>query len=62
MERLPFIPRTDIGEAAAVVLTTPGHEYKTYAIAADTAYSFEEIAGMYYQILPVKRLSILNLI
>jgi NAD(P)H dehydrogenase (quinone) len=44
--KVPFIPRTDIGEAAAVVLTTPGHEYKTYAIAASTAYSFEEIAGL----------------
>jgi len=44
--KVPFIPRTDIGEAAAVVLTTPGHEYKTYAITGNNAYSFEEIAGM----------------
>jgi NAD(P)H dehydrogenase (quinone) len=44
--KVPFIPRTDIGEAAAVVLTTPGHDYKTYAITGNTAYSFEEIAGM----------------
>jgi NAD(P)H dehydrogenase (quinone) len=43
--KVPFIPRTDIGEAAAVVLTTPGHEYKTYAITGNNAYSFEEIAG-----------------
>lgn len=35
-----------MGEAAAVVLTTSGHEHKTYAITADTAYSFEEIADM----------------
>ncbi|MGF7042672.1 SDR family oxidoreductase [Mucilaginibacter lappiensis] len=43
--KVPFVPRTDIGEAAAVVLTTPGHENKTYAITANTAYSFEDIAG-----------------
>jgi NAD(P)H dehydrogenase (quinone) len=43
--KVPFIPRTDIGEAAAVVLTTPGHEYKTYVITGNNAYSFEEIAG-----------------
>jgi NAD(P)H dehydrogenase (quinone) len=44
--KLPWVPRAEMGEAAAVVLTTPGHEHKTYAITADTAYSFEEIAGM----------------
>jgi NAD(P)H dehydrogenase (quinone) len=43
--KVPFVPRTDIGEAAAVVLTTPGHENKTYAITANAAYSFEDIAG-----------------
>jgi NAD(P)H dehydrogenase (quinone) len=43
--KVPFVPRTDIGEAAAVVLTTPGHEYKTYAITGKDAYSFEDIAG-----------------
>jgi NAD(P)H dehydrogenase (quinone) len=44
--KLPWVPRAEMGEAAAVVLTTPGHEHKTYAITADTAYSFEEIADM----------------
>jgi len=44
--KLPWVPRAEMGEAAAVVLTTSGHEHKTYAITADTAYSFEEIAGM----------------
>jgi NAD(P)H dehydrogenase (quinone) len=43
--KVPFVPRTDIAEAAAVVLTTPGHENKTYAITANTAYSFEDIAA-----------------
>ena len=44
--KLPWLPRTEMGEAAAAVLTSPGHEYKTYAITADTAYSFAEIAEM----------------
>jgi NAD(P)H dehydrogenase (quinone) len=44
--KVPFVSRTDIGEAAAVVLTTPGHEYKTYTITANTAHSFEDVAGM----------------
>jgi len=48
--KVPFIPRTDIGEAAAVVLTTPGHEYKTYAITGNDAYSFEDIAGFLTEI------------
>lgn len=43
--KVPFVPRTDIGEAAAVVLTTSGHENKTYAITGNDAYSFEDIAG-----------------
>jgi NAD(P)H dehydrogenase (quinone) len=44
--KLPWAPRAEMGEAAAVVLTTPGHEDKNYAITADTAYSLGEIAGM----------------
>lgn len=44
--KTPFVPRTEMGEAAAVVLTTAGHEHKEYAITANTAYSFSEIAGM----------------
>jgi NAD(P)H dehydrogenase (quinone) len=44
--KTPFVPRTEMAEAAAVVLTTPGHENKEYAIAAETAYSFEDIAGL----------------
>ena len=48
--KVPFIPRTDIGEAAAVVLTTPGHENKTYAITGNNAYSFEDIAGFLTEI------------
>jgi NAD(P)H dehydrogenase (quinone) len=44
--KTPFLPRTEMAEAAAIVLTTAGHENKEYAIAAETAYSFEEIAGL----------------
>jgi NAD(P)H dehydrogenase (quinone) len=52
--KVPFIPRTDIGEAAAVVLTTPGHENKTYAITGNNAYSFEDIAGFLTEIMGKK--------
>ncbi|MBB6127145.1 SDR family oxidoreductase [Mucilaginibacter lappiensis] len=48
--RTPFVARTEMAEAAAVVLTTPGHENKEYAIAADITYSFEDIAGMISEI------------
>lgn len=44
--KVPFVPRTDIGEAAAAVLTSPNHENKTYAIANNFAYSFEDIAAL----------------
>jgi NAD(P)H dehydrogenase (quinone) len=36
----PFLPITEMAEANAVVLTTPGHENKEYTIAAETAFSF----------------------
>ncbi|RFS20019.1 SDR family NAD(P)-dependent oxidoreductase [Chitinophaga silvatica] len=42
--KVPFVPRAEMAEAAAVVLTTSGHENKEYAISAKTAYSFGEIA------------------
>lgn len=44
--KLPWAARAEMGEAAAVVLTTRGHEGKNYAITANTAYSFDEIAEM----------------
>lgn len=40
----PFVSRKEMGEAAAVVLSTTGHENKEYAITGNTAYSFSEIA------------------
>ena len=48
--KAPFVARAEMAEAAAVVLTTEGHENKEYAITADTAYSFTEIAAMITEI------------
>jgi NAD(P)H dehydrogenase (quinone) len=44
--KTPFLPITEMAEANAVVLTTPGHENKEYVIAAETAFSFAEIADL----------------
>ena len=48
--KTPFVARAEMAEAAAVVLTTEGHENKSYAITAATAYSFTEIAAMLTEI------------
>ncbi len=37
--------REDFAEAAAVVLTTSGHENKIYELAGDTAYTLSELAA-----------------
>jgi NAD(P)H dehydrogenase (quinone) len=37
--------RTDYAEAAAVVLTTPGHLGQSYELSGDTAWSYEEFAA-----------------
>ncbi|MEO8254642.1 MAG: SDR family oxidoreductase [Flavobacterium sp.] len=44
--KTPFLPITEMAEANAVVLTTPGHENKEYIIAGETAFSFGEIATL----------------
>jgi NAD(P)H dehydrogenase (quinone) len=44
--KIPFLPIKEMAEALAVVLTTPGHEDKEYVLAADTAFSFAEIADL----------------
>ncbi|SFE85004.1 NmrA family NAD(P)-binding protein [Spirosoma endophyticum] len=44
--KTPFLPLAEMAEALAVVLTTPGHENKEYVIAAETAFSFAEIADL----------------
>jgi len=50
MGKVPFLPITEMAEALAVVLTNPGHENKEYVIAAETAFSFAEIAGIIAEI------------
>lgn len=42
--KVAFASRFDLGEAAANILATSGHENKTYYLAASTAYSFQDIA------------------
>ncbi len=49
--RIPFLPITEMAEAIAVILTTPGHENKEYVIAAENAFSFAEIADLLSDIL-----------
>ncbi|HCX57867.1 MAG TPA: NAD(P)-dependent oxidoreductase, partial [Sphingobacterium sp.] len=44
--KTPFLPISEMAEANAVVLTTPGHENKEYIIASETAFSFAEIADL----------------
>ena len=48
--KVPFLPITEMAEALTVVLTTPGHEYKEYVIAAENAFSFAEIADLISEI------------
>jgi NAD(P)H dehydrogenase (quinone) len=49
--KVPFLPITEMAEAIAVVLATPGHENKEYVITADAAFSFAEIADLISDIL-----------
>ncbi|WP_406825566.1 SDR family oxidoreductase [Pedobacter sp. KACC 23697] len=44
--KTPFLPIAEMAEAIAVILTTPCHENKEYVIAAETAFSFAEIADL----------------
>jgi len=43
--RLAMIDARDIGEAAARVLTTPGHENRTYTLTGPAAVSMAEVAA-----------------
>ncbi|MBP2369694.1 SDR family oxidoreductase [Pseudonocardia parietis] len=49
--RMATAPRKDFAEAAAVVLSTPGHENKAYELSGDTAWSFDELAATAAQVL-----------
>lgn len=42
--RISSAARADYAEAAAVVLTSPGHAGKTYELAGDNAYTLTELA------------------
>ena len=43
--RVSAATRADLAEAAAVVLTTPGHEGKTYELGGDEAFTMAEFAA-----------------
>jgi NAD(P)H dehydrogenase (quinone) len=42
--RVPYSLRTEMAEAFANVLSTPGHENKTYEISNGESYSYQDIA------------------
>ncbi|WP_448071302.1 SDR family oxidoreductase [Georgenia yuyongxinii] len=49
--RLATAARRDYAEAAAVVLTTPGHEGEAYELSGDTAWSYTDFAATAQQVL-----------
>lgn len=49
--RLATAARRDTAEAAAVVLTTPGHEGAAYELSGDTAWNYTEFAETAQQVL-----------
>jgi NAD(P)H dehydrogenase (quinone) len=44
--RFASAPRADFAEAAAVVLTTDGHDGAVYELSGDTAWDFDELASV----------------
>jgi NAD(P)H dehydrogenase (quinone) len=49
--RIATAPRRELAEAAAVVLSTPGHEGRAYELSGDVAWSFEEFAATAQELL-----------
>lgn len=49
--RVASAPRADFAEAAAVVLATDGHEGATYELSGDTAWTFDELAATFAEVL-----------
>lgn len=45
--RVASAPRSDFAEAAAVVLTTDGHEGVAYELSGDVAWDFDELAAAF---------------
>lgn len=43
--RIASASRADYADAAVAVLTTPGHEGKTYELAGDSAYTLAGLAA-----------------
>src|SRR5262249_27450479 len=43
--KLPIIDARDVGETAARVLTSPGHENRIYTLTGPRAWSFHEVAA-----------------
>lgn len=46
MGKAAYISRNDLATAGATIITTEGHENKTYEFGGATAYSFQDIADM----------------
>ncbi|MCC9145166.1 MULTISPECIES: SDR family oxidoreductase [unclassified Arthrobacter] len=49
--RIASAPRRDYAEAAAVVLSTPGHEGEAYELSGDTGWTYTEFAAAAQEIL-----------
>ncbi|MCQ1949900.1 SDR family oxidoreductase [Arthrobacter sp. zg-Y859] len=49
--RIASAPRRDYAEAAAVVLSTPGHEGKAYELSGDRAWTYTEFAAASQEVL-----------
>ena len=49
--RIASATRNDYADAAAVVLSTPGHEGKVYELAGDVAWSFDDLAAAFSEII-----------
>lgn len=49
--RVSSAPRADYAEAAAVALTTEGHEGAVYELSGDTAWSHDELARTFGEVL-----------
>jgi len=52
--RIASATRNDYADAAAVVLTTPGHEGKIYELGGDVAWSFDDLAVAFSEIIGSK--------
>ncbi len=52
--RVASATRNDYADAAAVVLSTSGHEGKVYELAGDIAWSFDDLAAVFSEIIGSK--------